>query len=80
MLEFQVLEGGRREQDGPEQVVALRMPKRLIEAIDGEVAKMNDKYPGVRVTRSSIVRFAIHNFVEKANESAHEATRKALGG
>jgi hypothetical protein len=86
--EFHVLEGGQtpRADEGPEQIVALRMPRSLLAALDAQVSKMNAQYPGVRVTRSALVRFAIHNLVkEAATEAAKvvplvaEPPRKAVG-
>jgi hypothetical protein len=62
------------------------MPRSLLAALDGQVAKMNAQYPGVRVTRSALVRFAIHNLVKEAVAEAGkvvplvvEAPRKAVG-
>ena len=48
-----------REAEPKERLLAVRLPKRLVEALDERLASIRARTPGVAVTRSDLARYAI---------------------
>jgi hypothetical protein len=68
---------GQTAREAKERLLAIRIPQRLLESIDGHVDLMRVEIPWVHMTRSDVVRWMLAASIERYRND-REALKREL--